>query len=166
MNQINYQKELEKLLQELEKKGCRYGSNALQGKECSIEYEEEREKHQTGETDQTGKGEQTGETKQAPTLFLHSCCAPCSSYVLEYLSSYFRITVFYYNPNISFDEEYKRRVAEQKRLIRAFNEAGGRYPIEIMEGSYEPEKFYASGFGWRRRRSWQRMEDMITLPPH
>ena len=73
MNQINYQKELEKLLQELEKRGCRYGSNELQGKECSIEYEEEREKNQTGETDQTGKGEQIGETKQAPTLFLHSC---------------------------------------------------------------------------------------------
>lgn len=147
MNQINYQKELEKLLQELEKRGCRYGSNALQGKECSIEYEEEREKNQTGETDQTEKGEQIGETKQAPTLFLHSCCAPCSSYVLEYLSSYFRITVFYYNPNISFDEEYKRRVAEQKRLIGAFNEVGGRYPIEIMEGSYEPEKFYALAKG-------------------
>ena len=54
-------------------------------------------------------------------LFLHSCCAPCSSYVLEYLRNFFRITVFYYNPNISFAEEYKKRVAEQKRLIEAYN---------------------------------------------
>lgn len=58
----------------------------------------------------------------APTLFLHSCCAPCSSYVLEYLRRYFRITVFYYNPNITEDAEYRKRVAEQKRLIAAYNE--------------------------------------------
>lgn len=56
-----------------------------------------------------------------PRLLLHSCCAPCSSYVLEYLRNYFRITVFYYNPNITEDEEYRKRVAEQKRLIEAYN---------------------------------------------
>ena len=65
----------------------------------------------------------------APTLFLHSCCAPCSSYVLEYLRQFFRITVFYYNPNITEAQEYRKRVAEQKRLIAAYNaycrEAGG-----------------------------------------
>lgn len=60
--------------------------------------------------------------ESAPTLFLHSCCAPCSSYVLEYLRKYFRITVFYYNPNISMEEEYRKRVSEQKRLIAAYNE--------------------------------------------
>ena len=49
---------------------------------------------------------------RVPSLFLHSCCAPCSSYVLEYLSSYFKITVFYYNPNIYPDEEYEKRVKE------------------------------------------------------
>ena len=49
-----------------------------------------------------------------PKLLLHSCCAPCSSYVLEYLSEYFQITVLYYNPNIYPDEEYKKRVAEQR----------------------------------------------------
>ena len=48
-----------------------------------------------------------------PTLLLHSCCAPCSSYVLEYLSQYFSITVFYYNPNIYPEEEYYKRVKEQ-----------------------------------------------------
>lgn len=60
--------------------------------------------------------------KAAPTLFLHSCCAPCSSYVLEYLRRYFHITVFYYNPNITDDIEYRKRVTEQKRLIAAYNE--------------------------------------------
>ena len=49
--------------------------------------------------------------KEVPTLFLHSCCAPCSSYVLEYLRKYFRITVFYYNPNITEEEEYRKRAA-------------------------------------------------------
>ncbi len=124
---------------------------------------------------------------QPPRLFLHSCCAPCSSYVLEYLRVYFRITVFYYNPNISMQEEYRKRAAEQKRLIMAYNaeaerqeqagaysagtgrqeqtgvysaetkqreqtgvhnaeagetDAGHRvYPIEIVEGDYEPERF-------------------------
>ena len=81
-------------------------------------------------------------------LFLHSCCAPCSSYVLEYLRNFFRITVFYYNPNISFAEEYKKRVAEQKRLIEAYNCQNDGYPIAVVEGDYEPEKFYdmAKGF--------------------
>lgn len=86
----------------------------------------------------------------APTLFLHSCCAPCSSYVLEYLRKFFRITVFYYNPNITEDLEYRKRVAEQKRLIMVYNETLKQdpvghqtcYPIEIVEGSYEPERFY------------------------
>ena len=92
------------------------------------------------------------ENKSAPTLFLHSCCAPCSSYVLEYLRQYFRITVFYYNPNISMEEEYHKRVSEQKRLIAAYNEEvseknahNGKKPgyfIEVIEGDYEPECFY------------------------
>ncbi len=67
--------------------------------------------------------ERIGAAKECPpTLFLHSCCAPCSSYVLEYLRQYFWITVFYYNPNITEDAEYRKRVAEQKRLIAAYNE--------------------------------------------
>ena len=75
-------------------------------------------------------------------LFLHSCCAPCSSYVLEYLRNYFRITVFYYNPNISFAQEYQKRVAEQKRLIDAYNCQKTGYPIDVMEGDYEPQLFF------------------------
>lgn len=83
--------------------------------------------------------------EQRPTLLLHSCCAPCSSYVLEYLRQYFRITVFYYNPNISFEEEYKKRVQEQKRLIASYNEKAEALdfaPIQIIEGDYEPQLFY------------------------
>ena len=80
--------------------------------------------------------------KSAPTLFLHSCCAPCSSYVLEYLRVYFQITVFYYNPNISMEAEYRKRVSEQKRLIAAYNEKKCGYHIEVIEGDYEPERFY------------------------
>lgn len=75
-------------------------------------------------------------------LFLHSCCAPCSSYVLEYLSVYFPITVFYFNPNISPQEEYLHRLAEQRHLIECFNREGGRYPIAVREGEYVPQSFY------------------------
>lgn len=60
---------------------------------------------------------QLSESGKRPTLLLHACCAPCSSYVLEYLTSYFDITVFFYNPNISPEEEYLHRVSEIKRLI-------------------------------------------------
>ncbi|RHV66532.1 hypothetical protein DXB18_07490 [Clostridium sp. OM02-18AC] len=81
---------------------------------------------------------------RVPRLFLHSCCAPCSSYVLEYLSDYFEITVFYYNPNISPEEEYEKRVAEQKHLIQ---ELPVRHPIHLVVGNYEPERFYAFSKG-------------------
>ena len=78
-------------------------------------------------------------------LLLHSCCAPCSSYVLVYLSRHFEITVFYYNPNITEQEEYRKRAAEQKRLIAALNEeramGNQRFPISVLEGEYEPEEF-------------------------
>ncbi|HKM04872.1 MAG TPA: epoxyqueuosine reductase QueH [Lachnospiraceae bacterium] len=74
-------------------------------------------------------------------LLLHSCCAPCSSYVLEYLSNYFDITVFYYNPNISEKEEYNRRVEEQIRLLR--NMPCGK-KISFLEGDFEPEIFFSA----------------------
>lgn len=90
---------------------------------------------------------QENNNENGKRLFLHSCCAPCSSYVLEYLRRYFRITVFYYNPNISFTEEYQRRVAEQKRLIAAYNRQDSGFPIEVMEGDYEPELFFEMAKG-------------------
>lgn len=79
---------------------------------------------------------------KVPTLFLHSCCAPCSSYCLEYLSQYFLITVFYYNPNIYPESEYEERVHEQERLIREMNTEGVKHPIRLICGDYRPEVFY------------------------
>ena len=81
-----------------------------------------------------------------PSLFLHSCCAPCSSYCLEYLAEYFAITIFYYNPNISPAEEYVKRVEEQRRLIDSLNEKT-KYKISFVEGEYKPEDFYAMAKG-------------------
>ena len=98
MNKVNYQKELDKLIEKLE------------------------------------------QSKEVPRLFLHSCCAPCSSYVLEYLSQYFEITVFYFNPNIAPEEEYRKRVEEQRRLIEQLPAV---YPIQFEEGRYVPEEFYS-----------------------
>lgn len=76
---------------------------------------------------------------EVPHLLLHACCAPCSSYSIEYLSQFFRITVFYYNPNISPDEEYRHRVAEIKRFVAEFKT---KNPVTLIEGPYEPQKFY------------------------
>lgn len=79
-----------------------------------------------------------------PRLLLHSCCAPCSSYVLEYLSSYFEITVLYYNPNIYPESEYEKRVQEQQDLIRNIP---CKYPISFLEGVYETGRFYEMAKG-------------------
>ena len=76
---------------------------------------------------------------RVPSLLLHSCCGPCSSYVLEYLSRYFAITVFYYNPNIYPPEEYEHRVKEQQRFIA---ECTFDHPVQFVAGDYEPERFY------------------------
>lgn len=102
MNQINYQKELDKTITHLQAEN------------------------------------------RIPTLLLHACCAPCSSYVLEYLSNYFQITVLYYNPNISPRAEYDTRAEELKRLI---SEMTFKYPVKLIVGEYEPEKFYAMAKG-------------------
>jgi len=75
---------------------------------------------------------------EVPTLLLHSCCAPCSSYSLEYLSQYFRITLLYYNPNISPEREYAARLNEQRRLIAAMPL---RHKVELVEGRYAPREF-------------------------
>ncbi len=80
------------------------------------------------------------------TLLLHSCCAPCSSYVLEYLRSYFQVTVFYYNPNISEETEYRKRVEEEKRLIQQMNQEAGEKENQIafLEGNYETARFFGA----------------------
>lgn len=102
MNKRNYQKELDRLLEGIEKEG------------------------------------------RTPRLFLHSCCAPCSSYVLEYLSRYFEITVFFYNPNISPAEEYEKRVEEIRRMI---GEMEFVHPVKLVEGEYDPQVFFRMAKG-------------------
>ena len=81
---------------------------------------------------------------RVPTLLLHSCCAPCSSYVIEYLSQYFAITVFYYNPNITEAAEYQKRVAEQKRLLATVDYP---HPVTFIEGEYDSTPFWALSRG-------------------
>lgn len=79
-----------------------------------------------------------------PSLLLHSCCAPCSSYVLEYLSKYFKICVFYYNPNIYPDEEYFKRVKEQQEFIKNFPSEN---TISFIEGIFDKKAFYDKARG-------------------
>ncbi len=81
---------------------------------------------------------------QVPSLLLHSCCGPCSSYCIEYLSQYFHVTVFYYNPNIYPDEEYYHRVREQQRFISLFPT---RYPVAFIEGDFDKDSFYQMSRG-------------------
>lgn len=79
------------------------------------------------------------EEERVPRLFLHSCCAPCSSYVLEYLSRYFSITLFFYNPNIFPEEEYGKRVEELRRMLQEMKLV---HPVTLMEGTYCPQDFF------------------------
>ena len=79
----------------------------------------------------------TGE--RVPRLLLHSCCGPCSTYCIQTLAEYFSVTVFYYNPNISAEEEYRKRVEEQKRFISEFP---AKYKVSFIEGDYDTKEFY------------------------
>ncbi len=87
--------------------------------------------------------------QRRPKLLLHSCCAPCSSYVLEYLSEYFDITIFYYNPNIYPPEEYDRRVEEQKQLIKAMPL---KSDVQFLQGEYQPEVFHTAVKGLEKEK--------------
>ena len=77
-------------------------------------------------------------SQPAPRLLLHSCCGPCSSYVLEYLTQYFSIVLFYDNPNIQPRAEYDHRLAEQKKVIAHIDAPHG---IELREGIYDPSRY-------------------------
>jgi len=79
-----------------------------------------------------------------PSLLLHSCCAPCSSYCLEYLARYFDITVLYYNPNISPEAEFRKRANEEARFIDEFPAAAG---VKLIVDEYHPEEFYSAVHG-------------------
>ncbi len=76
-----------------------------------------------------------------PTLLIHACCAPCSSYVIEYLSKYFHIIILYYNPNITSDKEYRYRLSEEQRLI---NELPVKYPVKLIAGDYNPDVYLSA----------------------
>ena len=124
--------------------------------------------------------DQAQKDNKIPSLFLHSCCAPCSSYVLEYLSKYFNITVFYYNPNIYPEEEYRKRVHEITRLV---NSMEFEHPVKLIEGHYDPQEFFqmqkasktypkvanaasnATVSAWKKQQNWQKRAAMTILPP-
>ena len=76
---------------------------------------------------------------RSPRLLLHSCCGPCSPYCIQTLAEHFRVTVFYYNPNIYPPEEYHMRAGEQERFIERFPT---KYPVQFVEGAYDTERFY------------------------
>ena len=82
--------------------------------------------------------------ERVPSVLLHSCCAPCSSYCIEYLSQYFHVTVFYYNPNIYPDSEYYHRVKEQQEFINRFP---AKYPVGFIEGDFDTQVFYKAAKG-------------------
>lgn len=139
MNQRNYQKELEKIIMKLPEYGAEKAEKPgdwSAGAAC------------IGQAPAQSSAQAPAQRPAPPNLLLHSCCAPCSSYCLEYLCRYFAVTVFFYNPNISFSEEYQKRAEEQKRLIGRYNAENKGYPISIIEGAYEPSLFYGIAKGY------------------
>ena len=93
--------------------------------------------------------ERLSKEEKVPKLLLHSCCAPCRSYVLEYLSNYFEITVFYYNPNIFPENEYTKRILEQQTLI---SDMKVKHPVSFLAGNYDRERFFQIAEGLEHLR--------------
>lgn len=91
--------------------------------------------------------EEISAMQQPPTLLLHSCCAPCSSYVLEYLTGYFQIKLLYYNPNIYPPAEYENRAGEQERFIKCIPHKNN---IEFIADVYNPGEFYDIAKGYEK----------------
>jgi predicted adenine nucleotide alpha hydrolase (AANH) superfamily ATPase len=90
------------------------------------------------------KLKQIEKEEKKPRLLLHACCALCSSYVLEYISEYFLIDVYFYNPNISSKDEYQQRAFELLRLVK---EKEFPNPINVIIEEYNPEEFYEIAHG-------------------
>lgn len=86
-------------------------------------------------------------SNKTPKLLLHACCAPCSSYVLEYLSKYFEITIYYYNPNIYPETEYQRRMNELKKFIANYKPVN---KINLIEEKYNTNKYYKAVKGYEK----------------
>ena len=93
--------------------------------------------------------EQLENIKTGSTLLLHACCAPCSSAVLERLSSFFKITIIYYNPNITEEKEYLKRLEELKNFIKKIKT---KYPINIIDTRYDPQEFYTIAKGLEKEK--------------
>lgn len=93
--------------------------------------------------------EQLENIKTGSTLLLHACCAPCSSAVLERLSSFFKITITYYNPNITEEKEYLKRLEELKNFIKKIKT---KYPINIIDTRYDPQEFYTIAKGLEKEK--------------
>ena len=86
---------------------------------------------------------------RVPTLLLHTCCAPCSSAVIERLAKDFKITVFYYNPNIEPYEEYLKRKEEQKKFLKVFPSPN---PLNFLDCDYENEEFRKLALGLEKEK--------------
>lgn len=86
---------------------------------------------------------------ERPKLLLHACCAPCSSAVLERISDYFKISILYYNPNITDEDEYQKRLEELKRFVSIFDTTK---EIEVIDGKYQPEDFFTMSEGLEKEK--------------
>ena len=129
--------------------------SALKSENAAVKSENMQKTNFSRETEKIIKRISAGQ-KDVPRLLLHSCCAPCSSHVMEYLREYFALTVFYYNPNITVSEEYEKRLMEEKRLIEAYNRqveiqdftgmhsSPAAKRIGILEAPYDPEAWFAA----------------------
>lgn len=93
--------------------------------------------------------EQMLSTREGSTLLLHACCAPCSSACLERLSNFFKITIIYYNPNITEEKEYLKRLDELKTFIKKIKV---KYPINIIDTRYNPKEFFEISKGLEKEK--------------
>ncbi len=93
--------------------------------------------------------EQMSSTKEGSTLLLHACCAPCSSACLERLSNFFKITIIYYNPNITEEKEYLKRLEELRNFIQKIKV---KYPINIIDTRYDPKEFFEISKGLEKEK--------------
>ena len=87
---------------------------------------------------------QMSNLKEGDSLLLHACCAPCSTACLERVANFFKVTIFYYNPNITDENEYRKRIEEIKKLLTLINP---KYKVELLEGDYDPNKFFEMAKG-------------------
>lgn len=93
--------------------------------------------------------EQINNTKSGASLLLHACCAPCSSAVIERLGSIFAITILFYNPNITDEDEYNKRLLELKNFVSKIKT---KYPLKVIDGRYDPNEYFAISKGLEKEK--------------